>query len=117
MAAATSRGYLGCNSLDWPTIRPYQATPAFNCGLCAAYNQTMRPPQQNPVIPNLEASPLPDSFAQATAASMSDITWASGTFDTTVSIICFISEILETSPWRAYNSGAIAKQPSFAKRR
>src|SRR5216684_382887 len=108
MAAATSRGYLGCNSLVSPTRRPYQATPAFNCGLCAAYNQTMRPPQQNPVIPNLGASPLPDSFAQATAASMSDITCASGTFDT-IAKICCISEMLETSPWRAYNSGAMAR--------
>ena len=29
-------GYFGCNSLAWPTSRPYQATPAFNRGLWAA---------------------------------------------------------------------------------
>ena len=35
-----------------PTRRPYQATPALSVGLCAAYSHTMRPPQQNPVMPS-----------------------------------------------------------------
>ena len=34
-----------------------QATAALSCGLCAAYSQVMRPPQQKPVISRRWASP------------------------------------------------------------
>ena len=55
-------------------LRPYQATPAFRLGLWAEYSQTIRPPQQKPVTPSFSEFPLPDFFAQATAASRSDMT-------------------------------------------
>src|SRR5437870_6722251 len=79
--AAMSIGFFGDIAFGWPTKRPYQATPALTFGLCAAYIQTMRPPQQKPVMPSLSVLPF-DFFAQATAASRSDITCASGTFAT-----------------------------------
>jgi hypothetical protein len=64
---------------------PYQATPAFTCGLCAAYIHVMRPPQQKPVIPSRAALP-PLVAAHCVAASRSAITCASGT-RTTISPI------------------------------
>ena len=70
-------------------------------GLCAEYSQTIRPPQQKPVMPSLATSPLPVPLAQATVASRSDITWASGTLETTLEMISGISLIFETSPCRA----------------
>ena len=79
---ARSTGWRGCSALALPTSRPYQATPARTCGLCAAYSQVMRPPQQKPVRPSRAVSP-PLRSAQATVASRSRITWASGTFEIT----------------------------------
>src|SRR5437879_8835851 len=84
-------GFLGWRSLGCPSRRPYQATPAFSLGLCAAYSHTILPPQQNPVMPSLDVSPLPDFCAQATTASRSDITSASGTLETTFEIISLMS--------------------------
>ena len=75
--AATSIGCFGVIALVWPCRRPYHATPAFSSRLWAAYSQTIRPPQQKPVIPSLEVLP-PIPFAQATAASRSFRTCASG---------------------------------------
>ena len=77
--------------------------------MCAAYSQTIRPPQQKPVMPSFAVSPLPVFLAQATVASRSDITCASGTLETTLEMISWMSVIFETSPWRAYSSGATAK--------
>src|SRR5713226_633626 len=93
----TSIGYFGCSGSRSPTKRPYHATPALSFGLCAAYSQTIRPPQQKPVIPSLAVLALPDLLAQSTAALRSDITWASGTLETTLEI-SLISLIFETSP-------------------
>src|SRR5437773_12025134 len=104
---------LGCNSLVGPTRRPYQETPAFRCMLCAAYNQTIRPPQQNPVMPSLSTLPAPDALAQATVASRSSITCASVTLVTTADRISFTSDIFETSPWHANSSGEIARYPNW----
>ena len=42
----------------------------------------MRPPQQKPVMPSLAVSPLPLALAQATVASRSLMTCASGTLAT-----------------------------------
>ena len=49
---------------------------------------TMRPPQQKPVTATRLASPLLALPAQATVASRSAITCASGTFETTCATIC-----------------------------
>ena len=46
-------------------------------------------------------SPLPGFLAQATVASRSDITWASGTLVTTLEMISWKFSSFETSPWRA----------------
>ena len=54
-------------------------------------------------------SPLPDFLAQATVASRSDITWESGTFETTLEMMSWMFSIFETSPCRAYISGATAR--------
>ncbi len=61
------------------------------------------------MIASFVASPELDLRAHATVASRSDITCASGTFETTSAKICFQSAIFDTSPWRAYSSGAIAR--------
>src|SRR6478609_7105215 len=99
---ATSTGCFGWSSSAGPVRRPYQATPALTPGLCAEYSQTIRPPQQKPVIPSRATSALPVDFAQATVASRSDITWASGTFETTLKISWNSFGLnFETSPWRA----------------
>ena len=45
------------------------------------------------------------------------MTCASGTLDTTSRWIAGMSGSLDTSPCRAYNSGAMAMCPSLAKRR
>src|SRR3569832_1846691 len=68
--AAISIGFEGVIGVLSPTSRPYQATPALTFGLCPQYSQTMRPPQQNPVMPSLSTLP-PLSLAQATTASRS----------------------------------------------
>jgi hypothetical protein len=68
-----------------PVRRPYQATPAFTAALCSANSQVMRPPQQKPVTPRREVS-WPWPRAQATVASRSPMTWASGTLDTSSDI-------------------------------
>ena len=65
-----STGCLGKLAFDSPIKRPYQATPALIDGLCAAYSQVMRPPQQKPVMAILSPSP-PLALAQATTASRS----------------------------------------------
>src|SRR5262249_1412011 len=104
-----SMGCFGCSGSAGRTSGPYQATPAFQFGLWAAYSQAIRPPQQNPVMPSLAVSALPVDFAQATAASRSDMTCSSGTLETTLLMISWMSVILDTSPCRAYNSGATAK--------
>src|SRR5215470_4312813 len=70
--ATTSMGCLGCRSSALPTSRPYQATPAFRSLLWAAYSQTIRPPQQKPVMPSFGVSPLPVFFALATVELGSD---------------------------------------------
>ncbi len=88
--AATSTGWVGVVAVALPTSRPYQATPAFTDGLCALYIQVMRPPQQNPVMPSLLVS-APSALAQATAASRSVITCASGTLLMTSAISLAIS--------------------------
>ncbi|MNT34760.1 hypothetical protein D3C72_1707580 [compost metagenome] len=63
----------------WPTLSlPYQATPALTSGLCAAYIQVRRPPQQNPVTATRRGSP-PLAAAHATLASRSAKTCSSGT--------------------------------------
>ena len=69
-------------ALGLPTRRPYHATAAFAAGLWASYSQTWRPPQQKPVMPRRPVSP-PFALAQATLASRSPITCASGTLLTT----------------------------------
>src|SRR5450432_3817557 len=104
----TSAGYWGCKSSLSPTNLPYQATPALSDFCWAAYSQTMRPPQQKPVMDSFEVSACGSFLVKATAASRSDMTWASGTLDTTLLKISFMSVSLETSPWRANSSGAIA---------
>ena len=96
-----SMGCFGCRSFAVPTMRPYQATPASTSLLWAAYNHTMRPPQQKPVMASLSVLPPPDFFAQATVASRSSITCLSGTFETTLLMISWMSVSFETSPWRA----------------
>src|SRR5437879_13179169 len=109
-------GFLGWRSLGCPSRRPYQATPAFSRGLCAAYSHTILPPQQNPMMPSLDVSPFADFCAQATTASRSDITSASGTLETTFEIVSLMSGLLLTSPWRAQNSGAVATRLDVATR-
>jgi AhpD family alkylhydroperoxidase len=63
----TSTGCAGCRSLAEasPTSRPYQATPAFTAGLCAAYSQVMRPPQQKPVMPSRRVAAVRAAQAHA----------------------------------------------------
>ena len=107
--AARSIGLRGCRSSAWPARRPYQATPALTLGLCAAYSQTMRPPQQNPVMPTEAASARPWDRHQPSVASRSLITCASGTWLTTSLMMRWMSAIPETSPWRTNSSGATAK--------
>src|SRR3569832_1699319 len=71
--AAISIGFEGVIGVLSPTSRPYQATPALTFGLCPQYSQTMRPPQQYPVMPSSSTLP-PLSLAQATTASRSPST-------------------------------------------
>src|SRR5688572_9991584 len=101
-------GFLGAISFAGEIIRPYQAPPALSLGLWAAYIHTIRPPQQKPVTPRREVSP-PFFSAHTSAASRSDITCVSGTFDTTVLMISWMFSIFDTSPCRAYISGATAR--------
>ena len=63
--------------------------------LAVVYSQLIK----KPVMPRRLVSP-PSPSAQATVASRSAMTCASGTFATTVSTICEISVIADTSPWR-----------------
>jgi len=65
---------------------PVPRAPALSCDVCAAYNQTVRPPQQNPVAASRNVSP-PSCAAHSTVASRSDITWESGTCETTFAYI------------------------------
>ncbi len=65
--------------------------------MCAPYSQTIRPPQQKPVIPSRLTSALPVPLAQATVASRSDMTCASGTLETTLRISWKAAELRDVA--------------------
>ena len=95
-------------------------------GLCAAYMSAMRPPQQKPVMPSLLVSAFSD-FANATAASRSAITCASGVLLTTSLISACVSVYFarvalraRTAPARSRSSRAsraVARRRECARAR
>src|SRR5260221_9611970 len=108
MALTTSSGIVGVAALVLPPSGPYQATAARILGLWAAYIHTVRPPRQNPVMPSLSTSPLPLAFANAAAASKSDIISVSVLL-WMIGMISAKLVILVRSALRAYTSGVTAK--------
>jgi hypothetical protein len=95
-------------SLPVPTMRPYQATPAFSFGLCAAYSQVdASAPAEAGDAERAMSPPLATGPGDAGVEVGHHL--RVGHLGDDVADDLWMLASLRGSPWRAKSSGAIAR--------